>query len=423
METLKDPKELEAVNRQTVIDNLNEVYNAVEKLIQRAYAKKENKLNSRLRNIRTDVSQLLSDIRNKSIDGFSGNKGTLDDFYRTGEQLLKDLYEMRDTFSSLTGSMEKTDIFLLEDLIDNFKKEYNNRIIVDQNILKEFRLKQMEAASEQRVMAGGDNLALKKQTPIPDPKPQNERDKITSSFVISKESPGSSSPAFWTMPKNRKEADVKEDIETNVLLKIYNYMNVLENKYSTYQPEVSFAGEYIGKRKWKKKVSDKFISGSIVDSFLKPILTFETCWRPFDELRTVMQFVQNEASTVPEGKHKSMCLLNFKWDADIVEWAENYVHLRLIIYLYDLRTDSIWFNEKVELAEKLKVWHNTDNYVTLQSELESLTEQDEGFDAADVMKVTGLNIEGANNYISEMLKSNTIIDLGFGTSRYKGMKK
>ncbi len=422
MEVLKDPEALEQNNRQIVIKNLNDVYSSVEKLIQRTYAQKATEINFQLRNIRTNVSQLLSDIKNKELDGFSGREGTLEDFYRKEDNLLEDSAKLKEIFSSLVSSTGTIDIFLLEDLLDNFKKDIEQRIIVDKNLLKEFKLKQMELNSSERLISGKKQIPIETDDETSAPSLVDTIGKSSGSSKLSKNilAPSMSSERFVS---GQIERTSEESIDTEVLSRLYNYMNVLEHKYSACQPEISLNGDYIGDRKWKINKSEKFISGSIMDTVLKPLLTFETCWHPFEDVRTMMQFVQREADVVPKGQHKSICLLNSEWKNDIKVWSQNYIHPRLILYLYDLETGEVLFNKNVEHADQLKVWHNLDTYVTLENEISSLIEQKDSFDAEDLAERTGLSINGAKNVISIMISRNKIIDLGFGSSSYTGIKK
>jgi hypothetical protein len=422
MEVLKEPRDLEQSNRQIIIKNLNDVYSSVEKLIQRTYAQKEADLNFQFRNIRTNVSQLLADIKNKQLDTFSGNKGSLEELYRTEDNLLNESIRMKDTFSSLISSTGSIDVFLLEGLIENFKKAFNDRIIVDRDILKEFKLKQMESNSAERVMSGEKQRSVKEESQTITSTGKSQTGKLSDSLNKSR-SIMVPSMTSETNPANDNEKNGKEDIETDVLSKLYNYMNILEHKYSSYQPEVSFNGEYIGKRKWKVNISDKLILGNIMATVFKSLLTFETYWHPFDDLRTIVQFVQREANAVPAGQYKSLCILNSGWNPDIKEWVQNYMHPRMTLYLCNLETNEILFNSNVKNADRLKVWHNLETYTALETDIEPLIVDDEAFDASDVAEMTGLSTEGANRFLSKLLSENKIIDVGFGTARYKGIKK
>lgn len=422
MKVLKDPVDLEHANRQIIIKDLTDIYNSVEKLIQRTYMKKETDLNFQLRNIRTSVSQLLSDIKNRNLDGFYGRKGNLDDFYRTEGKLLDEAARMNDTFSSLTFSTGSLDIFMLENQLDSFKKTFDDRITINKDLLKEFSLQQMEANSAERVMSGEKHILFKKEQ------------QTQTAFGISKSeklSDTSNASRSVFVPTRDPERTVwndtdksnKEDIETNTLSKLYNYMNVLEHKYSTYQPELSFNGEYVGDRKWKMNISERAISGIIMDGVIKPLLTFETYWHPFDDQRTIMNFVQKEANAVPSGQSKSLCLLNSGWSTDIRNWSQNYIHPRLVIYLYDLETDEILFNTSAKNAGRLKIWHDNEPYIILEMEIAHLIDQDETFEISDVCEITGLSTDGARKFLSSMISENKIIDVGFGTPLYAGMKR
>jgi hypothetical protein len=99
------------------------------------------------------------------------------------------------------------------------------------------------------------------------------------------------------------------------------------------------------------------------------------------------------------------------------------MHPRLAIYLYDLETDEILFNTNMKNAGRLKIWHDNESYVPLGIEIEPLINQEEGFEMSDVCEMTGLSSDGARKFILSMISENKIIDVGFGTSLYAGMKK
>ncbi|MBP1909063.1 hypothetical protein [Methanolobus bombayensis] len=420
MEILKDPEEIERANRQTIIKDLDDIYNSVDKLIHKTYLKKETELNFQLRNIKTDISQLLSDMKSKNLDAFSGKKGTLNEFYQHENKLLEESTTLRETFSSLISS-DSIDVFMLENILDSFKKGFNNRITVDLDIMKEFKLKQMEVSSAERVMSGEKKIPVKKESK------KTENGTISLTYGRTGDI-NRSAPAMVRAPEHKKSVEeqnqdnTKKDIDTETLGKIYNYMNILENKYSTQKPEISFDGEYIGDKKWKVEISDKFISGTIIRKMVLPVITFETFWKPFVDLRAIMQFVQNKANSAPAGQYKSLCILNIKWNSDIKEWAKNYVHPRLVIYLCELETEEITYNTGLKNADILKIWHNQKDYVYLEEQIEELVLQDEPFNESDVVQITGLNSDGAKKFLASMVAENKIIDVGFGKSRYTGLK-
>lgn len=420
MESLKDPVTVEQANRQTIINNLNEVYGSVEKLIQRTYANRQTDLNFQLRNVRASASQLLADIKSRDLDSFSGKKGTLEEFYSNEEELLKASSRIKDEFASSISS-ENIDTFMLEGLLDSFKKGFNERIVVDKDIQKEFKLRQMEKESAERVISGERPAKTSEEKQERKPSGIAMTGKLSEPMDTSRTTLGPSASSEKARDILTKKTS-KEDIETDILSKLYNYMNGLEQKYSTHQPEVSFNGEYIGDRKWKFNISERSVSGTIMDGIVKPLLTFETYWHPFEDMRNIMEFIQKEANTVPSGQYRSVCILSSGWNTEILDWAQNYVHPRLMVYLYDLGTNEITFNASVNNSERLKVWHDQEKYVPLENMIETLVEQDDPFDASDVAEITGLSANGAQRFIVKMLSKNKIIDVGFGTSRYSGIR-
>jgi hypothetical protein len=421
MDGLKDPNELEKQNRQVIIRNLNDVYSSIEKLIQKTYQNKETDLNFQLRNIRSSVSQLLADIKNKDLDSFSGKKGTLEEFYKIEDTLLAESAKMNDIFASTIKS-DSIDIFSLDDMVESFKKAFNERINVDKDVLNEFKLKQMEASSAERVMSRDKKIPEKKEVK----KTEHESISLTygrSGNATKTEPAISSSPANKEVIEDQQKDNVKKEIDTEILSKLYNYMNILENKYTNHQPEVSFDGEYIGDKKWKVEISDKYISGTVVRKMVLNAILFETYWKPFDNLRTIMEFVQKEATTVPAGQYKSLCIVNSDWNTDIKNWAENYIHPRLVLYLYDISSNEIIYNESVFNAGRIKLWHNPDTYKTIESEIQPLIDREEPFDDTEVAELTGLSVEGAKKFLAVMVAENKIIDVGFGKSQYTGLRK
>ncbi|TQD23492.1 hypothetical protein [Methanolobus vulcani] len=421
MDGLKDPNELEKQNRQAIIRNLNDVYSSIEKLIQKTYQNKETDLNFQLRNIRSSVSQLLADIKNKDLDSFSGKKGTLEEFYRIEDTLLAESAKMNDIFASTIKS-DSIDIFSLDDMVESFKKAFNERINVDKDILNEFKLKQMEASSAERVMSRDKKIPEKKEIK----KTEHESISLTygrSGNATKPEPTISSSSVNKEVLEEQQKDNVKKEIDTEILSKLYNYMNILEKKYSNHQPEVSFDGEYIGDKKWKVEISDKYISGTIFRKMVLNAILFETYWKPFDNLRTIMEFVQKKATTVPAGQYKSLCIVNSDWNADIKDWAENYIHPRLVLYLYDISSNEIIYNESVFNADRIKLWHNPDTYKTIESEILPLIDREEPFDDTEVAELTGLSIEGAKKFLAVMVAENKIVDVGFGKSQYTGLRK
>jgi hypothetical protein len=421
MDTLKDPEELERQNRQEIIRNLNDVYNSIEKLIQKTYLNKETELNFQLRNIRTSASQLLADIKNKDLDSFSGKKGTLEEFYRIEGALLAESTKMNDIFSATVKS-DIIDIFSLDDLLESFKKEFNERINVDKDMLNEFKLKQMEASSAERLMS--------RDKKIPEKKEVNNTERGSINLTYGRSATPNKADSTILRSTDTKSAvkeqstnNRKQEINTETLSKLINYMNILEEKYSKYQPEVSFDGEYIGDKKWKVEVSEKYISGTVVRKMLLDAIIFETYWKPVDNLRNIMEFVQKEANAVPAGQYKSLCLLNSNWDGEIKKWAENYLHPRLVLYLYELGTSELIFNNSISNADRIKTWHNPETYRTIESEIQPLIDRDESFEDTDVAELTGLSIDGTKKFLAAMIAENKIIDVGFGKSQYTKLKK
>lgn len=412
MKIFNDPQKVQQENRQLVMGNIRDLYAVVEKLIHKSYQKKEMEINFQLRNIRSDISRVLSEMSNNELDGFSGKKGTLEELYASEEVFVGSSLSLLELANSslLSGDM---DVMLLESLLSQFEKAFNGRINIDKDILKEFKLKQMELSTESRVFSEVSPDLQNSPASIPDHPVTStvndiEPESIISSNIIDDVEIG--------------DADVELGVEK--LSKLYNYFNILENKYSLYKPEISNGGNYIADNKWSIDVSDKWIIGVVKGGLFKTILTFETYWHPVDDLKELVNFVQNEANAVPKAEYKSICLVNSIWSLEFQDWVNNFMHPRSMLFLYELDTGILYYNDSVDSARYLAMWHNSENEPeTIEDKLNSLLDGVEYFDASDLMVATGLNAKSADKLIKEMVKKNQIIDIGFGSAKYARPKK
>ncbi|WP_406662173.1 hypothetical protein V7O66_05995 [Methanolobus sp. ZRKC3] len=418
-----DPQKIQQDNRQTVTDNLRDAYNVVEKLIQKSYQQKKMEVNFQLRNIRSDISRIRSEIESKELDGFSGKKGNLGELYTTEDMFLTTASEMLDLANSYLVS-ENIDTHSLEVHLSQFKKAFNSRIIVDKDILNEFKLKEMESATESRVLSGKKPV-LQKVVPAPSENPVFQTDNVSNPDDQASSSMDKDIESHISEEHDAKiSQDINNELDTETLSKLYNYFNLLEHKYSTYQPEVSNDGNYIGNSKWSTDISDRWIVGIVKDGLFKTPLIFETYWHPTEDLKELMNFIQSEGNSVAKDQYKSLCLVNSSWNDEIREWARTFMHPRLILFLYELDTSNLHFNETVVSAASLSMWHNSEKKPeTLEDKLVSLLDEMEYFNASDLMERTGLNVKNADNFLKEMAKKNRIVDIGFGTSKYTRSKE
>ena len=393
------PSDLQQKNRQTAINNLQDTHGTIERLMNKTYQQQDVTASSALRQIRTKVTTLLSDMDNKDLDTFSGREGTLDEFYNAEERFTESSIGLLKAVESALESDGSVDTYSIENLVDALEKNFNNRIILTKKHLHEYEI--LQAQSQNQIQQEEQNESAQG---APDVELETESD------VEEKDEDDD----YWDEP---------EELDTAVLSKLYNYKNILEQKYSKYQPEVSNNGDYVGNKKWKVELTEKSIRGIIKDGMLKTPLVFETYWYPLNEVRDALQIVQSEAKAIGKNQYVSLCLVNDIWNNEIQEWAKGFVHQRLALFLYELETDTLVFNDTSETAKHLEFWHSTDmTRVTLDDKVRSLIEEQEYFTINDLMTTCGFNDQGAKSYLSDMVKNGLVIDVGLDSPKYAKVK-
>ncbi len=420
--TPTDIQILQEHNRQTAIKNLKDAYGLIEKLVQKTYMDDDMDANSGLRNIRTDVSRIISEMGTKGLGNFDGKEGNLEDFYNAEDRFINTSTSFLEAVNNSILSQDPVDIFLLETQLGQFEKSLNERTLIDQNVLAELKEKETEAgllnynmesdvtSVEKETQGTGSFMGVSSEKPIPS-------EKLPGPFGIkSSENPGISNE------KQRTETEIisfSDEPDTETLSGIYNYFNLLEHKYSHNHPEVSHDGNYIGDKKWSFDVSDRRITGLVKDGVFRELLYFETYWHPLDDVREMIQFVQSRANAVPGGQFRSLCLVASVWNNEIKDWAKGFMHPRLVIFLYELDTGDLIFNESVDAGRNLYTWHSSDREVmSLEDGLQDFMEENKYFDAQDIAEKTGLNVKGAERFLRELVDRKKIISIGFGTSSY-----
>ena len=389
------PSDLQQKNRQTAINNLQDTHSVIERLINKTYQQQDVTASSALRQIRTKVTALLSDMENIDLDTFSGREGTLDEFYDNEGRFIESSTELLKRAEDALESDESVDTYSIESSVDALEKNFNNRIVLTKKHLQEYEKKLTVSQNQMQQEESPESTQS-----APDVELETESD-------VEEEK-------YWDEP---------EELDTAILSKLYNYKNILEQKYSKYQPEVSNNGDYVGNKKWKIELTDKSIRGTIKDGMLKTPLIFETYWYPLNKVRDAVQIVQSEAKAIGKNQYVSLCLVNNTWKNEIQEWAKSFVHQRLTLFLYELETDTLIFNDSPETAEYLKFWHSTDmTGVTLDDKVRSLVEEQEYFTINDVMTTCGFNANGAKTYLSDMMKTGLIIDVGLDNPKYTKVK-
>jgi|GEM_PF-2556128 len=420
--TPTDIQILQEQNRQAAIKNLKDAYGLIEKLVQKTYMDNDMDANSGLRNIRTDVSRIISEMGTKGLGNFDGKEGNLENFYDAEDSFIDNSAAFLETVNNSILSQDPVDIFLLETQLGQFEKSLNERILIDQNVLAELKDKETEAGLLNDNM-GSDAASVEKETQgtgsfmgVSSEK-STPSEKFSGPFGIkSSEKPGISNE------KQKTETEIisfSDEPDTETLSGIYNYFNLLEHKYSHNHPEVFHDGNYIGDKKWSFDVSDRRITGLVKDGVFRELLHFETYWHPLDDVREMIQFVQSRANAVPGGQFRSLCLVASVWSNEIKDWAKGFMHPRLVIFLYELDTDELVFNESVDAGRNLYIWHSSGrDVVSLEDGLQEFMDENEYFDARDIAEETGLNVKGAEKFLRELADRKKIISIGFGTSSY-----
>ncbi|MCD4704162.1 MAG: hypothetical protein K8R64_07725 [Methanosarcinaceae archaeon] len=111
----------------------------------------------------------------------------------------------------------------------------------------------------------------------------------------------------------------------------------------------------------------------------------------------------------------SLCLVNDVWEEDIIEWAKDFTHQRLILYLYDLKNDILIVNETLAAADHFRFWHTRElQRTTLDEKIEDYINEIEYFTVKDVADRFGLNRSGSEDLLKGLVKKGIIVDVGFG---------
>ena len=390
-----DPEELQQTNRQSAITNLQEAHAIIEKLVYKTHRQKDVTASSELRQLRSEVTSILSEMENSDLDTFSTKKGTLDEFYDAEKRFAQSFEKLLEAVRAAEESSDAVDTFSLDSAVETLRKNFNNRIIPTKEHLDEYK---------DRVIVAQEDI------------PELESDSDMQSDIaqdVACEEEG-------LEPDDDNDADTEEsnggyELDTESLSKLYHYINILEQKYSKYQPEISSNGDYIADKTWKIDLSERSIRGVIKDGMLKTPLIFETYWYPIDDMRDAVQYVQSRAGDVGKDQHKSLCLISDMWDNEIKEWAKGFIHQRMTLFLYELQSGELIFNKTLESAESSEFWHSTNLHrVALDEILNDFIDETEYFTADDVSEKFGLNSNGAKALLGELVKKGIVVDVGLG---------
>lgn len=387
-----NPVNFRQTNRRTAINNLQDTHVLLERLMNKVYRQQDVTASSALRQIRTRVTALLSDMENKGLDTFNGREGTLDEFYDSEERFIESSTRLLKAVENAIEPDEPVDTYSLESSIDALENNFNKRIILTKEHIHEYDKRITESRKELQVS----ELDIK------------TRD---DEFEVEVE------------PDTYFEKEI-DDFDTIILPKLYNFINMLEQKYSRYQPEVSNNGDYLGNRKWKVERFDHGIRGTVKDSVFKTPLVLETYWHPMDNVQDAVQFVQSQANAVGKNQYKSLCLINNVWGNEIKEWVKSFVHQRMVIFLYELENEMLTYNETTEPADIFEFWHSTEMHrLTFEKEINMFIDEVEYFTVSDVAEKFGLNDLGAELFLGDLQKKGLIIDVGLGSIKYTKVKR
>ncbi|MGM0771839.1 MAG: hypothetical protein ACQESU_09595, partial [Halobacteriota archaeon] len=397
------PTKLQEENRKKVNESLKNSHSRIEKLIQKTYQKKDSTSTSQLRLLRTRITGLVSETEKKGLDSFGSHKGSIDDFYEietkfveTSENLLHEIEK-----NIMTG--ENTDVFSISDLVDRMEilishriqlndrnlSEYENRIKSKRQTEKENSLSEEKAAAEEErpteiriseTEIPGDKVIASKIT-------GTEIEEVLRETAVEKTD---------EIPADKAESVNNQELDTEILSKLYNYINYLVQKFENEQPEISFNGDYIADKQWKTEISKKSVRGTIKGGrFKQPSLIIDNYWKDIEDKREILEMIQAKANTIGQDQYMSICFINSSWDQAIKEWARIYSHQRLGFFIYDVTEDDLVYNENDENNRKYAYWHaRGGSRNRLNDVVDKLIKDEEYFDLNELVKSSGLNLEG-----------------------------
>ncbi len=407
MAAVENPSDLQNRNRKTVQEHLEQAYTAVDGLIRKSYSGHDMETTSLLRDLRTNINSLLPEISSSKLDTFNSRKGTLDEFYASEDNFIASSEIFYQAIISFTESEKDIDIFKLQQLLTALQRNFRGRIPDSNDVIKEFKVRTgISVVSEpvkdtsSTVGAFGIRRDVSKNTGT---------SSTGQSMGISM---GTSSYNLIIEPDGR-------ELAPHLLTSLYNYFNLLEQKYSTNHPEISASDVYIGDRKWEFEKGERYIRGYIYDSLFSKTITFYTLFKPFESLKQIAEFMQKEADRVPSGQYLSLCVVGVEWTEDIMKWAASFSHLRMSLFIYDLGTGVFCFNKDLKPSNRFSFWHNMDKEMSkLYDRLLILLQEYGSIGIAEASKELGLEQKSTAEYFKKLLKVGVLVDVGFGEHKY-----
>lgn len=403
----EDPAELQIRNRKIVQEHLEQAYAAVDGMIRKTYSKRDMETVSLLRELRSNINNLLPEIRSSGLDSFHSRKGTLNEFYASENSFIDSSERFHQAIASSTESEKEIDVFKLQQLLLALQRNFRERIPASYDMIKEFRISTGISPVIEPVKKTSPTIeafGLSRDEAI-----NAGTSSATKSMGISM---GSSSSGVIIEPDGR-------ELAPHLLASLYNYFNLLEQKYSDNHPEISANDEYIGDRKWVFEKGDRYIRGDIYDSLFSRTMTFCTVFKPFDELKQIAESVQKEADKVPSGQYLSLCVVGAEWPDDIIKWAASFFHVRMSLFIYDIGKGVFCFNKDLKLSNRFAFWHNLDKETSsLYDRLFKLLQESGALSVGEAAKELELEQKSTAEYFKKLLKAGVLVDVGFGEHKY-----
>ena len=404
MTAVEEPAELQARNRKTVQEHLEQAYTAVDGLIRKSYTRHDMETTSLLRDLRSNINNLLPEIKSPGLDTFHSRKGNLDDFY-VSEKRFVDSSER--FYQAVNSFSEDVDVFKLQQLLIPLQRNLRERIPVSDEVIKEFNIRTGISVVSEPVKKT--SATVKAFGICRDVSKNTGTSSTGQSMGISM---GTSSYNLIIEPDGR-------ELAPHLLASLYNYFNLLEQKYSTNHPEISANDVYIGDRKWEFEKGERYIRGNIYDSLFSKMIMFYTVFKPFESLKQIAEYIQKEADKVPSGQYLSLCIVSIEWTEDIMKWAASFSHLRMSLFTYDLLTGAFCFNKDLKLSNRFSFWHNMDKEMPKLYDRLLILLQDYGsIGIAEASKELGLEQKSTAEYFKKLLKVGVLVDVGFGEHKY-----
>ena len=407
MTAAEDPSELRMRNRKIVQEQLEKAYNVVDGLIRKSYSRHDMETTSLLRDLRTNINNLLPEVRSSGLDTFHSRKGTLDAFYAAEDSFIA---SSESFYHAVTASIEvekDIDVFKLQQLLTALQRNLRERIPVSDDVAKEFNIRTGIGVVSEPVKETSPTIeafGIRRETAI--------NAGTASPGQSMGMSVGSSSSNMIIEPDGR-------ELTPHLLADLYNYFNLLEQKYSTNHPEISATDVYIGDRKWDFEKGDRYLKGNIYDSLFSRTMIFYTVFKPYDDLKQIAGSIQKEADRVPSGQYLSLCVVGVEWPEDIMNWAASFFHLRMSLFIYDLGTGDLCFNKDLKISNRFAFWHNRDQEMSkLYDRLLILLQEYGSISIIEAAKELELEQKSAAEYIKKLLKAGVLVDVGFGEHKY-----